>query len=63
MGNRVLKELGWAVVMAVAIFVGLLVIDLVFEGHPLWGEEVTVAILVPAVYVGYRILRPRRQKG
>jgi hypothetical protein len=60
MGNRVLRELGWAVLMAVAIFVGLLAIDYVFEGHALWGEEVTVAIVVPAAYYVYRLVRPRR---
>ena len=52
--------LGPAAAMAVAVFVGLLIVDLIFEGHALWFEEITLAVLVAVVYYGWGLVRRRR---
>jgi hypothetical protein len=61
MGNRVRRELGPAAAMAVAIFAGLLVVDLIFAGHALWFDEIAFAVLIAVGYFGWRLVRARRE--
>jgi hypothetical protein len=62
MGNRLRSGLGSAVAVAAAVFGGLLIVDLIFEGHAPWFEEILFAIVIAVIYFVWGLVRPRRGK-